>query len=68
MEDEGKLGSDQEVEDAEHELVHEKEPSKADLIKAYKESIKEKKEEEKKEWEKAKNKVIEIEDKYVRKR
>jgi len=59
LEDEEKIGSDEDVSRIEHETKHEKEPSNKDLLNVYKED----KTEDKK-WQKAKNKIIEEQDPY----
>lgn len=64
MEDEDKIGSSQDVINAEHERAHDKEPSKEDLIKAYLEEEQDEKEEKEKELAKTKGKVIEEKNKY----
>ena len=67
MEDEEKIGNNQEVMNAEHELKHDKEASVQEMINVYIQDKKEKEDEEKKKMEEAGDEAIIEEDKYMKK-
>lgn len=67
MEDEDKMGSDQEVIESEHELIHNKEATEKELVKAYVKDKEDKDEEAKQKIKDAQDKAIVENDKFMKK-